>query len=274
MSTGDPSTIHVVTGDGVAMEAAALDSGVPGLVLAATPGADRWRLIHSASGRIVSRSAQHSDPEILRKLAHRLASFTDWTEKAIRLPGPVLRREIEEAAQQLGLTPDGHENSAPSSASAAPTASTDPAGFPSAQATGEVPAPGGAKTPAGAKTDGPSVSPRRHDQVEELKSRLRSTERERALLRRILRRVHTAVPPGTFADAIRDLDGEERALLVTLITDGASDSTAVVRSLPVGGGIETPASTASSSPSAPSASSRPNADGDPGSNADTGVAAS
>ena len=261
MSTGEPNTIHVVSADGVAAEAAALDSGVPGLVIVAVPDTDRWRLVHTASGRVVSRSAQHSDPAVLRTLAHRLAAFTDWTHRDIRMPGPVLRREIEDATRDLGLDPDGHLEPAtstpkfgPASVSA-PSAATDPAAFPSApEPTGEVPATGAAP------------ADKRSEQIEQLQSRLRSTERERALLRRILRRVHTSVPPGTFADAIRDLDAEERALLGTLITDGSSDSTAVVRSMPTTGN-DAPSALASS------LSPHPTSDTAPGAATDTGAAA-
>ena len=264
MSTGEPSTIHVVSADGVAAEATALDSGVPGLVIVGVPDTDRWRLVHTASGRVVSRSAQHADPDVLRKLAHRLAAFTDWTHRDIRMPGPVLRREIEEAARDLGLHPDDHLDPATSTyrpvpavaptAPSVPSTATDPAAFPSApEQTGEVPS---------VAVDAPDG---RADQVEQLQARLRSTERERALLRRILRRVHTSVPPGTFADAIRDLDAEERALLGTLITDGASDSTGVVRSMPTA---------SNDAPSAsPSSPPRPSPETAPDTGTDTGAAA-
>ncbi len=249
MSTGEPKTIHVVTAEGVAVDAATLDSGVSGLALVGAPASEGWRLIHIASGRIVSRSAQHPDPDVLRKLAHRLAAFADWTERDVRVPGPVLRREIEAAAVQLGLSSEpaappshrvagpkdaGAESavSSPSAESAEPmtaeaSAWAPPSEFPSVP-TAPVTTTGSANGKVRAASNG-AVST---DEAAELRHRLTITERERALLRRILRRVHTSVAPGTFADAIRDLDAEERALLGSLITDGASDATGVVRALP------------------------------------------
>lgn len=221
MSTGEHKTIRVVTGEGVAVEAASLDSGVAGLALVGTPDGGLWRLIHVASGRIVSRSAHHPDPEILRKLAHRLAALADWTQRDIHVPGPLLRQEIEAAVGQLGLTT---EEGAHAGAAATPATAPGP----------HLPSPSPSASRHGPD---PAMAPPAN-QVVELQDRLRGAERERALLRRILRRVHTSVPPGTFAEAIRDLDSEERALLRALITDGASDSTAVVQPLPRGGGDE------------------------------------
>lgn len=55
---------------------------------------------------------------------------------------------------------------------------------------------------------------------------------DRELLLRVLRRVHTAVAPGTFASAIADLGPSERARLRALLTDEPSITSAVVRPLP------------------------------------------
>ena len=183
MSTGDPSTIHVVTGGRRCHGGGCARQRRPG----PGPWQDAgqpigWRLLHSASGRIVSRSAQHSDPEVLRKLAHRLAVVHRLDREAIPVPGPVLRREIEDAAEQLGLTPDGHEDQLSGAFNvAAPTASTDPSGFPSAPTTAEVPAVGGGKAATAQKAGAGagSSTDRAATQVEELQSRLRTTERER-----------------------------------------------------------------------------------------------
>jgi hypothetical protein len=54
---------------------------------------------------------------------------------------------------------------------------------------------------------------------------------DRELLLRVLRRVHTAVPPGTLASAIADLGPEERSRLRALLTDEPSTTGAVVRPL-------------------------------------------
>jgi len=56
-------------------------------------------------------------------------------------------------------------------------------------------------------------------------------ERDRELLLRVLRRVHTAVPPGVLASAIADLDPEERARLRAMLTDGFSAAGSVVKPL-------------------------------------------
>lgn len=61
--------------------------------------------------------------------------------------------------------------------------------------------------------------------------RLARAERDRELLRRVLRRVHTAVPPGTLASAIADLDPEERDRLRAMLTDGSPAVGSVVKPL-------------------------------------------
>ncbi len=156
----------------------ALDSGVPGLVLAHGPTSEGWVLVHTASGLTVSRSAKHHDPDVLVALARRLAPLADWTEGAIPIPGPVLRREIDQVIKEAGLAP----------------------------------------LPRSRMSDRP----------------VWSTEQDRDLLARVLRVVHTTVPPGMFAKAIEGLDAEERAHLRALLTDELTDSGAVVQSLPAG----------------------------------------
>lgn len=61
--------------------------------------------------------------------------------------------------------------------------------------------------------------------------RLAQAERDRELLRRVLRRVHTAVPPGMLAAAIADLDPDERARLRAMLTDGTPAAGSVVKPL-------------------------------------------
>jgi hypothetical protein len=156
--------------------AVARGSGVPGLALAHAPTSQGWVLVHRASGLAVSRSAKHQDPEVLVALARRLAPLADWTQQAIPIPGPMLRREIDRAVKEAGLVP-----------------------LPRSRMSGD---------------------------------RQWSTEQDRELLARVLRRVHTAVPPGMFANAIEDLDAEERAHLRALLTDQLADTGAVVQSLP------------------------------------------
>lgn len=175
MRSMERTTISVVGPDGMVV-VEALDSGVPGLALAHPPTLDGWVLMHRASGLAVSRSAKHHDPEVLVALAQRLASLADWTQAAIPIPGPVLRREIDQVVEEAGLVPISR-----------PEASDD---------------------------------------------RPWSTEQDRDLLSRVLRRVHTAMSPGMFANAIGDLDTEERAHLRALLTDQPEDAGAVVQSLP------------------------------------------
>jgi hypothetical protein len=54
---------------------------------------------------------------------------------------------------------------------------------------------------------------------------------DRELLLRVLRRVHVAVAPGSFAAAIADLGPEERSRLRAMLTDEPSTTGAVVRPL-------------------------------------------
>ena len=169
------TTIPMVGPDGIVV-AEAQDSGVPGLALAHGPTSEGWVLVHVASGLAVSRSAKHHDPEVLVALARRMAPLADWTLLEIPIPGPVLRREIDEAVKEAGLTPLDRSRMS------------------------DVP--------------------------------VWSTEQDRALLTRVLRRVQTAVPPGMFAEAIGGLDAEERAHLLGLLTDQLDDTGAVVHSLP------------------------------------------
>jgi hypothetical protein len=176
------TTIPMVSADGI-VTAEAIDSGVPGLVLAKTAGSEHWVLVHTASGLAVSRSAKHGDREVLTALAQRLAPLADWTRRAIPVPGPVLRREIDLVVEEVGL----------------PTPSRS---FPRT-------------------------------------GRTWSAEQDRALLTRVLRRVHTSMPAGTFADAIGDLDTEERAHLRALLTDQPGETGAVLQSLP-GGELQPP----------------------------------
>jgi hypothetical protein len=178
-----PRTTPIMGPDGmVAVEA--LETGVPGLVLARPPTSLRWVLLHAASGLAVSRWAKHHDPEVLMVLSARLAPLADWTQKAIPLPGPVLRREVDRALSESGLSP------------------------PSRTPTSEEPG--------------------------------WSDEEGRKLLVRVLRELHTAIPPGVFAKSIGDLDADERAHLRALLTDQPSDTGAVVQSLQ-GGDTEPPA---------------------------------
>ena len=171
------TTTPVMGPDGIVL-VEALETGVPGLVLALPPTSVRWVLLHAASGLAVSRSAKHHDPQVLMALAARLARLADWTQPAIPVPGPVFRREVDRALSEAGL-------------SRAPRTSTS-------------------------------------------EERRWSGQEERELLVRVLRDLHTAVPPGVFAKTIGDLDAGERAHLRALLTDQPTDTGAVVQSLQAG----------------------------------------
>lgn len=152
-----------------------IETGVSGLdVTRSEPGAP-WRLVHRATGVLLSRVAVHSNPQPLVRLARLLAPLTDWSRAELTVAGPVLRHAIEEGAAKAGL-------------------------------------------PMHAADDGRPVSGAPLD--------------DRELLLRVLRRVHTAVAPGTFAAAIADLGPEERARLRAMLTDEPSTTGAVVRPLP------------------------------------------
>jgi hypothetical protein len=172
-----------------------IETGVPGLdVVRAEPGA-QWRLVHRATGVLLSRVAVHANPQPLVRLARLLAPLTDWTTAELSVAGPVLRHAIEEGAAKCGLP---------------------------LQSIG-----GDGQAPSGPPAD------------------------DRELLLRVLRRVHTAVPPGTFATAIADLGPEERARLRAMLTDESSTTGAVVRPLPPSpgrpGAVEPPGSSRSGS---------------------------
>ncbi len=155
-----------------ATAAEVVETGVPGLhVTRGEPGA-LWRLVHHASGLLLSRVVVYSEPQPLVRVARLIAPLTDWTATELAVAGPVLRKAIEEAAAKAGLP--------------------------------MRPGASGNGRPAG----------------------------DRDLLLRVLRRVHTAVPPGVFASAIADLGPEERARLRALLTDEEGATGAVVRPLP------------------------------------------
>jgi hypothetical protein len=91
-------------GPGGVVVVEALESGAPGLVVARSPTSDVWVVVHTASGLVVSRSANHHDPEVLMTLVERLAPLADWTQRAIPVPGPVLRAAVDRAIQETGLS--------------------------------------------------------------------------------------------------------------------------------------------------------------------------
>lgn len=90
-------------GDGVA-DAEVAETGVSGLVLTRTDPGSPWRLVHQATGLLVSRSAVSEDSRALMRLAQQLAGMANWSARELTLPGPALRQAVEKAAERCGLT--------------------------------------------------------------------------------------------------------------------------------------------------------------------------
>jgi hypothetical protein len=98
----------------------------------------------------------------------------------------------------------------------------------------EIPVPGPALRQAveqAAVECGVTLAPEVTLPTHRTEDRSQVAERDRELLRRVLRRIHTAVPPGMLASAIADLDPEERARLRALLTEDASWTGSVVKPL-------------------------------------------
>ena len=175
-------------------DANTVNTGVAGLVLVRTAPGGQWRLVHEVTGLLVSRSAVSDDTQDLTRLAYELGPLADWTQRELPLPGPALRQAVESAARRCGL-PLG-------------VVSTEP-----------VPTTVSNEDPATAGV--------------EAQSTLEATRRDLELVSRVLRLVHTSVPPGVLASAIADLDASQRARLRELLTAGATRtrSDAVIQSI-------------------------------------------
>jgi len=101
-----PGTIVAVEGKvthGATTYAHVVDSGVPGLDLSRTTPEGQWRLVHHATGILVSRSAVSDDPQALVRLAKELAPLVDWSRRELPVPGPALRQAVEAAAGRADL---------------------------------------------------------------------------------------------------------------------------------------------------------------------------
>jgi hypothetical protein len=183
-------------------EANTVDTGVAGLVLVRTAPGGQWRLVHEVTGLLVSRSAVSDDTQDLRRLAYELGPLADWTQRELPLPGPALRQAVETAARRCGL-PLG-------------AVSTEP-----------VPATVSSEEPQTARVELPTTGV-------EPQSQLEAAQRDLELVSRVLRLVHTSVPPGILASAIADLDASQRARLRELLTAGdtGTRSDAVIQSIP------------------------------------------
>ncbi|MGA2037147.1 MAG: hypothetical protein ABSH04_06140 [Acidimicrobiales bacterium] len=236
-----PTTLRVVAA-GEIVEAEWAPSGVAGLALVGKPVTTGWRLVHMATGRAVSRSAEHPDPEVVRDFARRIAPLADWTEPNVAVSVPRLRQELEQAITAWR------------------------AAYPLVDQAALVPAPRGQRVADGNGQKSPANAERSRDSsvvgsetelgkdlaedLETLAARLRATEHERVLLRQVVRCLHAALPPGVFADALTTLSHGDRAFVRFLVADeNAEDATAVVQVIRRTGNVASPrAPTASATP--------------------------
>lgn len=102
-----------------------VETGVAGLVLIRTGPDVQWRLVHAATGLLVSRSAVSYDRRALISLAQQLGPLGNWSGRELSMPGPALRQAVEAAAARCGLLLP-----AVTAASADTSPTTPPAGSP------------------------------------------------------------------------------------------------------------------------------------------------
>lgn len=96
MAMVQPGPLRVVSG-GKIVEAEWMPSGVPGLALVGRPLTSGWRLVHIASGRAVSRSAEHQDPQKLEMLARSIGPLANWMDPRVAESHPELRERLDRA---------------------------------------------------------------------------------------------------------------------------------------------------------------------------------
>ncbi len=207
MAMEQPATLRVVHA-GEIVEAEWAPSGVPGLALVGRPVTTRWRLVHIATGRAVSRSAEHADPDAVRELALRIAPLADWTEPNVAVSVPRLRQELDRVISSWLLA---HE------AAPKPRGASDQASHQDISARDAAP-----------------QAPDRDlaKDLETLAAGLRAAERERHLLREVVLRLHAALSPGVFADALSTLSRAEREFVRSLVSEeNLEDATGVVQAI-------------------------------------------
>jgi hypothetical protein len=196
-------TLPVLTG-GEVVEAEWQPSGVNGLALAGRPVTTGWRLVHIASGRAVSRSAEDPDPDVLRELAMRIAHLADWTQPKVAASVPGLRKRLE---QSISAWRASH-----------PLAGKDPT------------------TPPVSGPETESIRDLEKD-VAALVERLRAAEHERVLLRRVVSRLHATLTPHEFTETLASLSHGDRSFVRFLVAEenaggaSAADATAVVQAI-------------------------------------------
>jgi hypothetical protein len=175
-----------------AVGAARLETRVPGLAVERARRRPVWRLVHAPTGRVLSRSAEHADPALLHDLASRVADLAPWVESELSVPGPRLRADL---TRVIGEWRHDH--------------GLDHRAAPPSEPTGRTPAV--------------PVSPSRWTPAA-------PTDLE--ALRRLVRHLYEAVPPGRLGATVRDLALADRDVLLGLVTatdDG--DITGVVQAI-------------------------------------------
>jgi hypothetical protein len=237
MAMQQPATLRVVSAGNI-VEAEWMPSGVPGLALVGRPVSTGWRLVHVASGRAVSRSAEHFDPEAVRALAKIIAPLADWTDPDVAASRPHLREELDRIlAGWLGHTDtrprhvrrefvdDTRLLDLPTLDT--PSLDTRPHATP-----GAVGAEMGSATGPERRLDGGDRGRGLAEELQNLVERVRSAEYETAVLREVMRRLREVVPPATFDQALSTLSASDRGLVGSLVPDGtAADATGVVQAI-------------------------------------------
>lgn len=211
MAIEQKTTLRVVHA-GAIVEAQCAPSGIAGLALVGRPVTTGWRLVHMATGRAVSRSAEHTDAGAVRELARRIAPLADWTEPNVAVTVPRLRQDLDRVISDWrgiygsSLAGSGSEPS-PNTASHREFSGSEPV------------------VPQAPERD-------LSNDLETLANGFRAAERERHLLREVVRRLHAALPLGVFADALSNLSHHDREFVRSLVADeNAEDATGVVQAI-------------------------------------------
>lgn len=109
---------------------ARLPTRVAGLAVEQAPRRSVWRLVHAPTGRPLSRSAVHADPEALHDLASRVGDLAQWTEVELSVPGPRLRADLALALAEWREAWGVEDISGPVAVTTAPSGSASPSRWP------------------------------------------------------------------------------------------------------------------------------------------------
>jgi hypothetical protein len=240
MAMEEPTTLRVVSAGNI-VEAEWMPSGVPGLALVGRPVSAGWRLVHIATGRAVSRSAEHFDPEAVRALARMIGPLADWTDPNVAVSRPDLREELDRVLAAWR----GDSETTPKHAVRAPVDETRQLDTYTIDTgsldTGSL----GTRSVATRRMDEVSVDTRPIEsldsreaerslaqELQSLVERVRSAEHETLVLRDVVRRLRDLVSSATFDHVMGTLNASDRGLVGSLLPDGqAADATGVVQAL-------------------------------------------